>query len=97
MAKGGVRPDMLFVGLTRPALLFGVSYTFAILNGFVGMMGYIIASDIKFMVMIVPIHFIGYALCSKEPLFIELWKVKAEKCGTCRNRLFHGGNSYDPF
>lgn len=94
---GTLTADHLFVGLTRPPLLFGVSYTFALLNGFVCMIIYIMTSKFSYLVMMFPIHGLGYYLCSKEPLFIELFKVRAEKCSRCKNRFYHGANTYDPF
>jgi type IV secretion system protein VirB3 len=53
----------------------------------------------KFLYLVIafPIHGLGYYICSKEPLFIELFKVRAEKCSKCKNKFFHGANSYDPF
>ena len=89
--------DPLFVGLTRPPMLFGVSYTFALMNGFICMITYVATTQFRYMAMMLPIHIIGYIICSKEPLFIELFKVKADKCSRCTNRIYHGANSYDPY
>ena len=98
MAESGkVTSDPLFVGLTRPPMLFGVSYTFALMNGLISMIAYIATTDFRYMVMMFPIHAIGYYICSKEPLFIELFKIKADKCSRCTNRLYHGANTYDPY
>ena len=94
--KGSVRTDSVFLGLTRPPMLFGVSYTYALLNGLICMIAYIVNSDFRYMLLMLPIHGIGYYICSKEPLFIELFKIKSEKCSKCRNRFYHGANSYDP-
>ncbi|MCE2992744.1 MAG: VirB3 family type IV secretion system protein [Alphaproteobacteria bacterium] len=91
-----VTTDPLFVGLTRPPMLFGVSYLFALFNGFVCMIGYIIATDFRFLMLMFPIHMLGYYLCAKEPLFIELFRIRATKCMKSRNRFYHGANSYDP-
>ncbi len=96
-SESKVKVDPLFVGLTRPPLLFGVSYTYFVVNALVSMVAYIATSNFKFLAMAVPIHFLGLYICSKEPLFIELFKVKADKCSRCRNRFYHGANSYDPF
>ena len=92
---GSVHTDPLFVGLTRPPMLFGVSYQFAILNAFLCMIAYIMTTQIKYMLALFPIHAIGYYVCSKEPLFIELFRVRAEKCSKSKNRFYHGSNSYD--
>lgn len=95
MAKE-VQVDSLFIGLTRPPMLFGVSYMFALLNGMISMLGYVSTTDFRFLAVMFPVHALGYYICSKEPLFIELFKVRAEKCSRCRNRFYHGANSYDP-
>lgn len=94
---GKVHNDSLFVGLTRPPLLFGVSYTFALLNGLVCLMLYVMTSEFKYLVIMFPIHFLGYYLCSKEPLFIELFMIKSSKFSRCKNRFYHGADSYDPY
>lgn len=97
MAGGGiVGADPLFVGLTRPPMLLGVSYMFFLANVFLAMIGYIMTNDFRYIVIAVPVHVIGRYLCSKEPLFIELFRVKADKCSRCINRFYHGANSYDP-
>jgi type IV secretion system protein VirB3 len=93
----GLQSDPLFVGLTRPALLFGVSYPFAVLNGFICLIAYILTTQFQYLALMFPIHFLGYLLTSREPLFIELFKVRAEKCSRSRNRLYHGANSYDQY
>lgn len=90
--------DPLFVGLTRPPMLFGVSYTFFIVNAFVCLLGFILYNDFRILFSLGPVHFVGYYLCSKEPLFIELFMLKSSKCNKARKNLtHHGGNSYDPY
>ena len=95
--SGYVKTDHLFVGLTRPPMLFGVSYNFAVVNAVLSMITYIITNNFTYLVMAFPVHLLGYYICSKEPLFIELFMIKAQKCSKCKNKFFHGANSYDPF
>jgi type IV secretion system protein VirB3 len=94
---GIVIADPLFIGLTRPPMLFGVSYTFAVTNGMLCMLAYIGMSKLIYLAMMFPIHALGYYLCTKEPLFIELFKVRAEKCSRSKNKIYHGANSYDVY
>lgn len=89
--------DPLFVGLTRPPMLFGVSYSYFILNVGVNMVVYIMANDFRYLLLAVIVHFIGYYICSKEPLFIDLFMVRSQKCSRCKNKFYHGANSYDPY
>ncbi|WCR53907.1 MAG: hypothetical protein PG981_000929 [Wolbachia endosymbiont of Ctenocephalides orientis wCori] len=96
MSTGSIQTDQLFKGLTRPAMLFGVSYMFAILNVLICMLIFINSSDLRVILLLLPgIHGLGYIASVKEPLFIELFIVKFGKCFKCINRLHHGANSYD--
>lgn len=94
--SGHVRFDPLFLGLTRPAMILGVSYTVAMMNGFFCLIGYVIAEDILLLAAMAPIHAVTYYISSKEPLFLELFQVKNSKCRKCTNRIYYSANSYDP-
>jgi len=93
---GELESDMLFLGLTRPSMLFGVSYTVVIANFFFCMMIFVLTSDFKSFLAMVFIHGLAYFLSQKEPLFLELFMIKQQRCNKCKNRLYHGlTNSYD--
>jgi type IV secretion system protein VirB3 len=87
--------DPLFVGLTRPTLIFGVSISFAMLNMIVSVVGFIQTSSFGVLMMAFVIHGIGYILCFKEPRFMELYMNKFSKCNKCSNKIYYGSNSYD--
>lgn len=93
---GNVKTDQLFKGLTRPAMLFGVSYTFCIFNLLMMVMFFVFLEDLRVLFILGPIiHGLGYIASTKEPLFIELFMIKMQKCSKCLNRFYHGTNSYD--
>ncbi len=94
---GEVEVDMVFLGLTRPAMFFGVTYLFAMANFFLILMGFIVFNQgLKTFLFAVPIHLVGYYFTAKEPLFMELFFIKQNKCSRCKNRMYHGfTNSYD--
>ncbi len=96
---GSVGTDPLFLGLTRPPLLLGVSYTFAALNGIISLLAFVITSKFFYLLVLLPgIHLIGWFICVKEPRAIELLIAKTSKCSICRNRMYYGGtNSYDVY
>ena len=97
MADGKLNTDPLFIGLTRPPLLFGVSYMYFILNIFFCAIFFIQTSNFWFLPLGLFIHLMGFILCNKEPLVMELLMIKMQKCNNCSNKLYHGANSYDPF
>lgn len=95
--EGSLKLDPLFVGLTRPPLFLGVSLSFAMINMLICIVYYIQTSDLRVVVLGIAIHGIGYIICFKEPLFIELFMIKSQKCNRCRNRSYYGANSYDMY
>ena len=93
---GQVKADQLFKGLTRPPMLFGVSFTFVMMNFMTTLIIYIMLKDLRILIIVAPVlHMIGYIICFKEPLFVELMLVRSQKCTRCKNRLYHNANSYD--
>jgi len=97
--SGTVNTDPLFLGLTRPPMLLGVSYTFAALNGIIALLAFVITSKFFYLLVLLPtVHMIGWFICLKEPRAIELLMARTSKCSLCRNRMYHGGtNSYDVY
>lgn len=91
---GKLEADPLFVGLTRPTMIFGVSIQYAMLNMMISVTWYIQSSGIEIIFVAAVMHLIGYILCFKEPRFMELYLNKASKCNQCANKSFHGANSY---
>lgn len=93
--SGSVKTDQLFKGLTRPTMLFGVSYTFAIMNFMISVMIFMYSNDFRVLLIMAPaIHGIGFAASAKDPLFLDLIVVKLQKCNRCLNRFYHNANSY---
>lgn len=92
-----LQADPLFLALTRPAMLLGVTYAWFSVNGLVWALYFINYSN--FAVMIpgaVIVHFIGFMLCSHEPRFMDLFFVALRTNLKCSNRLFHNNtSSYD--
>ena len=89
--------DPLFLGLTRPPMIFGVTFPFAVLNGFSCMLAYILTTDFKWFFAMPFFHGIAYLICLKEPLAIELMMVKGAVCTKCKNKSFFNANSYDVY
>ena len=91
--------DQVFLGLTRPAMLMGVTYSWFLLNGFIWALIFLNTRSVMFFVLgVVVTHFIGMVVCSHEPRFSELIKAWAKTNSKCPNKLYHGGtSSYDIF
>ncbi len=97
---GRLESDPLFLGLTRPAMIIGITYSWLMLEMAAGYLVFInVPSGNKFLPLIEVVgisHAIGLYACSKEPKFIELITVWAKTWPKCTNRKYHGGRaSYD--
>lgn len=99
MAGGRLQTDPLFQGLTRPAMLFGVSYLYFVINFLLTMIVYINTTSFVMLLLVAPaIHGVGYLICLREPKAVEIALVKFSKTLKCRNRRYHSfTNSYDHY
>jgi type IV secretion system protein VirB3 len=88
--------DILFAGITRPAMLFGVTLDFALANGFTAAMILIGSGNPLFLLMIIPIHAIGFVVCLNDPRFFSVIKCWLINMSRCPNRWFWGKPTYNP-
>ena len=92
-----MRTDPLFLGLTRPAMVWGVPQPFFVMNGMVSMIGFLVSNSFLPLLIGAPfIHAVAYGFCRKEVRIFELWLAKARFL-RCINRRYWKASSYDPF
>ncbi len=96
---GKLNTDPLFMALTRPAMVMGVTYSWFTLEGLIWMTYFINSSE--FMVLIpgaIVTHLIGFMACSHEPRWVELIMIWSQTDTRCMNKRHHGNTiSYDLF
>ena len=104
MAQGrnrnqGLVADPLFVGLTRPSMLFGVTYSAMIVNVVLTMETFIVTRNLLWLGAFVPIHLVFYLVCLYEPRFFDLFQLWGKTRGVALaggNVRFWKANSYSP-
>lgn len=95
---GSLKIDSLFLGLTRPALIGGVTFSFFALNSLTFIIIFIVTSKFNIFIGAFAIHIFGMLLCKKEPLAVDILLTNIQKCPKVLNNSFHGGlNSYNMF
>jgi len=80
--------DKLFVGLTRPAMKWGVPMDAIILGGMVASVALIATGNPLYLLIYIPIHSLMFILCLKEPNITRLcglWMIT-----NLRSNLRHG-------
>ena len=99
MAGGSIGSDPLFLGLTRPSMILGVTYVFAGMNALTSLLLFVMTSSFVYLLVMLPtLHGIAYLVCLKEPLTLEMIIMKTSNFTKCKNRSFYDGtNSYDVY
>lgn len=70
--ESGVVADPLFVGVTRPAMAFGVTYSALLVNGVVTVELFLFTRNLVWLLACVPVHGLFWLLCLSEPRFVDL-------------------------
>lgn len=87
--------DPLFVGMTRPAMLWGVTYSYFMLNGMFVTIGFLGTNSLWFLLAAAPLHVIGYAACKHDPHVFELLFKRFNKCPPVSNASHWKCNTYE--
>jgi type IV secretion system protein VirB3 len=90
----GLERDVLFVGLTRPQMLLGVTYGYLIVNAVVTTELFLLFKSPWVLLAALFVHLIGWLGCLRDPRIFDLWLVKVQRCPRVRNYRIWGCNSY---
>ena len=86
----------VFIGLTRPQMFAGVTYSFFVFNAIVAAELFLIFKSVWALVMAVFVHLAGVVLCLREPRIFDLWLTRVSRCPRVRNYSLWRCNSYRP-
>jgi type IV secretion system protein VirB3 len=92
----GLSSDPIFSALTRPQMVAGVTYSYAIFNLIVTVEAFLITKSFWTLMIALALHAGGYLACLNEPRFFDLWITKVSRCARIRNYSFWRANSYTP-
>jgi type IV secretion system protein VirB3 len=88
--------DPIFAALTRPQMVFGVTYDYAVFNLIVTVEIFLITKSFWALAAAALVHAFGYVACVREPRFFELWIMKVSRCPRVKNYRYWRCNSYSP-
>ena len=94
--SAGLERDTLFVGLTRPQMFAGVTYSFFVANVVIATELFLIFKSLWAIAAALALHGFGVLLCLKEPRIFDLWLARVSKCPRIKNYRVWGCNSYRP-
>lgn len=98
MDDDGIKIDPLAVGLTRPAMKWGVPYPALMLNLIVSVEALVWTKSLLWMLVCIPIHGICYLVCLKDPRSFELLLLWLRTKANClvATRGYWSASSYSP-
>ena len=87
--------DPLFIGMTRPPMIGGVTFLYMGLNAFGAFFAFLVTGNLLFLLVFIPLHAVGYAICLKDPQMLDVMVKRVQKTMGVSNRALWNGNSYD--
>jgi type IV secretion system protein VirB3 len=96
--NAGVTADPLFVGVTRPPMRFGVSYTALLMNAVFTMEVFLLTKNLFVLLIFLPIHGVCMLLCARDARYFDLllmWAKTRFLAYFCSIRFWKGA-SYSP-
>lgn len=96
--NAGLVADPLFVGATRPSMLWGVTYSAVMLNAMCIMELFLLTKNLVILLLAAPIHGVCMLLCARDARVFDLMLL----CGRTRlpallaNLRFWRASSYSP-
>jgi type IV secretion system protein VirB3 len=88
--------DVLFLGMTRPAMRWGVTFSALLANGVFTMNVFLFTSNLLTLLICLPIHGVSVLFCARDARVFDLLALWARTglASIVRNRRFWGGSSY---
>jgi type IV secretion system protein VirB3 len=98
MRHAGIDIDTLFIGPTRPAMLWGVTWQAFVLNTMATMEVFIWTQNLLWLTLFVPIHAICYLICMNDARTFELLMQWGQTKGKAflGNYIYWRAASYSP-
>jgi len=88
--------DPIFGALTRPQMIGGVTYSYAVFNLIATLEAFLITRSFWAFPFALAVHLVGYVGCVREPRFFDLMITRLRCCPRVRNFWFWRANVYRP-
>ena len=90
-----LRVSSLFRALAKPAMIMGVHYDFCFLETMLVMLVFIYSDHLWTLLLIFPLHVVGWVLCRIDPFIFRLLSIRAT-IGRSSNFTLWQCQSYGP-
>jgi type IV secretion system protein VirB3 len=96
--NAGLIADPLFIGATRPSMLWGVTYSAVMLNAMCIMELFLLTKNLLILLLAAPIHGVCMLLCARDARFFDLVLLwgRTRLPAFLANLRFWKASSYSP-
>lgn len=91
---GGLEMEPLYVAMTRPAMMWGVSILWFFGTGFATVIGFLASGSLAAFFAWPIFHLVGYVLTAKDFRFAGIWFAWGRFCSSNKAKRFWGCNTY---
>ena len=95
-ASPDLHTDVLFVGLTRPATLWGIPLVAFVIEFMTTVLIFLAVGNPLYLLLAAPIHAILYLISAQDPGVFSAIFMWMKTVGRCRNTRFWGSASFSP-
>lgn len=88
--------DPVFKGMTRPAMMWGVTYSGLIINAMICIVLFIGLNNVLLMFIAIPVHLLMFVICEWEERFFDLAIIHFKTKGGDARRYLYNASSYRP-
>ena len=86
----------IFKALTKKPSLMGVDYDYFFIESMITMLIFIYANNFLSLLLIVPLHLLGWILTQMDPFIFKIISIRAS-IGLNKNNKLWGCQAYEPF
>lgn len=86
--------DRVFIALTRPQMMGGVTYSFFVINILLCTEAFLLMRSAWVLGLAGVVHLAGVLACLREPRMVDLWLTRVRRAPRVRNHGFWRCNSY---
>lgn len=91
-----LKQDTLFVALTRPQMIAGVTFSWFVINAVVAVELFLLFKAWWVLIAAAFVHGAGVLLHMSEPRIVDLWLTRVRQCPRIKNHALWRCNSYRP-
>ena len=91
-----VAADPVFLGMTRPPMVWGVPFRAFVLNGVLTTLAFLAWNDLRGFLLFLPVHAVAYLLCLGDARIFDLLFTRAAMTPPVPNARLWGAKSYGP-